>query len=171
LITDSGISPRLFPGQSFGLVITDSDEHTEDGHLTELAEARTGNVRKRLRKFELLRQEIGSPYVYGPPDAETVLIGWGSTYGPLKEATETLNAQGSEVKMLHLSEIWPFPAESVAAELGKAKLLSTVESNSTGQMAHLIRAETGIRVESRILRFDGRPISPQYVIREFQKFG
>jgi len=171
LITDTGISPRLLPGQDWGLAVTDSDEHTEDGHITELAEARIKNVMKRLRKLELLKGEIASPYVFGPEDAETLLIGWGSTCGALKEATKILNNQGSKVKMLHLSEVWPFPTEAVSKELGRVRSLVSVESNATGQMAHLIRAETGVEVTSKILRFDGRPISPPYIIRGFSKAG
>jgi len=169
MITDSGVSPRLLPGWGWGLAVTDSDEHTEDGHITELAEARIKNVQKRLRKFELLRQEISPPYSYGPADAETVMVGWGSTYGALKEAAEILNSQGIKVRGLHLSEIWPFPAQAVSSELEKSESLISVESNATGQMAHLIRAETGIEIKSKILRYDGRPISPQYILREFAK--
>jgi 2-oxoglutarate ferredoxin oxidoreductase subunit alpha len=71
--------------------------------------------------------------------------------------------------MLHLSEIWPFPAQAVSSELEKPESLISVENNATGQMAHLIRAETGIEIKSKILRYDGRPISPQYILREFAK--
>jgi 2-oxoglutarate ferredoxin oxidoreductase subunit alpha len=169
LITESGISPRLFPGQRLGLVVTDSDEHTEDGHITELADVKINNVNKRFRKLELLRKEIGTPIVYGSKDADTLLIGWGSTYGALKEATKILNDQGSNVKMLHLSEIWPFPVEAVRNELKISDNSISIESNSMGQMAHLIRAETGIEVNKKILRFDGRPLTPQYILREFRK--
>jgi len=168
LITESGISPRLFPGQKLGLVVTDSDEHTEDGHITELADVKINNVNKRFRKLELLKKDIGTPFVYGSKDADTLLIGWGSTYGALKEATKILNDQGSNVKMLHLSEIWPFPVEAVSNELKISENSISVENNSTGQMAHLIRAETGVEVNKKILRFDGRPITPQYIVREFR---
>jgi len=169
LITESGISPRLFPGQKLGLVVTDSDEHTEDGHITELADVKIRNVNKRFRKLEILRKEIGTPFVYGLKDADTLLISWGSTFGALKEATRILNDQGSNVKMLHLSEIWPFPVEAVSNELKISDNSISVESNSTGQMAHLIRAETGVEVDKKILRFDGRPITPQYIVREFER--
>jgi 2-oxoglutarate ferredoxin oxidoreductase subunit alpha len=169
LITESGISPRLFPGQKLGLVVTDSDEHTEDGHITELADVKIRNVNKRFRKLEILRKEIGTPFVYGSKDADTLLISWGSTFGALKEATRILNDQGSNVKMLHLSEIWPFPVEAVSNELKISDNSISVESNSTGQMAHLIRAETGVEVDKKILRFDGRPITPQYIVREFER--
>jgi 2-oxoglutarate ferredoxin oxidoreductase subunit alpha len=168
MITDSGISPRMMPGQSWGLVVTDSDEHTEDGHLTELAEARIANVNKRLRKFELLKGEIQPPYVYGPTDANIVLMGWGSTYGALKEAAEILNGQGLKVGMLHFSELWPFPGENVAEQLKRYETTICVENNATGQMAHLIRSETGIEMSSKILRFDGRPLTPQYIVRKFE---
>jgi 2-oxoglutarate ferredoxin oxidoreductase subunit alpha len=169
MITNSGISPRLFPGQRLGLVVTDSDEHTEDGHITEHAEARIENVNKRQKKFQLLEKEIRPPYVYDPSDADTIMIGWGSTYGALREAVERLNTEGSKMKMLHISEIWPFPAEAVSDELKRSRHSISVEGNSTGQMAHLIRAETGIKVDSKILRFDGRPISPQYILEKFKE--
>lgn len=169
MITESGISPRMMPGQSWGLVVTDSDEHTEDGHITELAEARIANVNKRLKKFELLKGEIQPPYVYGPTDANIILIGWGSTYGALKEATEILNGQGLKVGMLHFSELWPFPGENVAEQLRQYETTICVENNATGQMAHLIRSETGIEMSSKILRFDGRPITPQYIVRKFER--
>ena len=167
LITESGISPRLFPGQKLGLVVTDSDEHTEDGHITELADVKIKNVNKRFSKLEILRKEIGTPFAYGPKDADTLLIGWGSTFGALKEATKILNDQRVDVKMLHLSEIWPFPLKAMNNELKKFDNKISVESNSTGQMAHLIRAETGVEINKKILRFDGRPITPQYIVREF----
>jgi len=168
-ITESGISPRLLPGVSGGLVVTDSDEHTDDGRITELAEVRMANVRKRIKKFDLLKKEIQPPYTYGPLDAEALLIGWGSTYGPIKEATEIFNARGSKVRMLHLSEIWPFPAEAVTEQLKQVKLSISIENNATGQMAHLIRAETGIEVDAKILRFDGRPMTSDFILREFDK--
>ncbi len=165
LITESGISPRLFPGQSIGLVVTDSDEHTEGGHITEDADIRNKNVEKRLKKFELLKNEITPPFLYGHDDADMALIGWGSTFGAIKEATDSLNSRGSKARMIHFSEIWPFPYDSFCNEIQNLKFSITVESNSTGQMAHLIRAETGFKVDGKILRFDGRPISPEYIAR------
>ncbi len=78
-LTQSGVSPRAFPGLSKALVVTDSDEHDEEGHLTEDAEVRTKQVQKRLRKLFGLKQEISPPLWYGHKKAETTLIGWGST--------------------------------------------------------------------------------------------
>jgi 2-oxoglutarate ferredoxin oxidoreductase subunit alpha len=56
-VTKSGISPRAFPGLGEALVVTDCDEHDEEGHLTEDAGERTAQVQKRLRKLLSLKQE------------------------------------------------------------------------------------------------------------------
>jgi 2-oxoglutarate ferredoxin oxidoreductase subunit alpha len=169
LITDTGISPRLFPGEELGLVVTDSDEHTEEGHITEDAEMRNRNIKKRLKKFEMLKKEIAAPYEFGPNSAEILLIGWGSSLGALKETINSLNVEDQKIKMLHLSEIWPFPVSSFLEMIKNVEFTICVESNSTGQFAHLIRAETGFKVDSLILRYDGRPLSPAYIINEMER--
>ena len=171
LITDSGISPRLFPGEDLGLVVTDSDEHNEEGHIIEDAETRNNNVNKRLRKFEKLKNEISPPFEFGPNNADILLIGWGSSFGALKEAVNLLNSEGQKTRMLHFSEIWPFPRSNFLKVVKDAKLTINVENNSTGQLAHVIRAETGFEVNSKILRYDGRPLSPAYIIHEMERLG
>ncbi len=110
-VTDSGISPRALPMQSRALVVSDSDEHDETGHLTESAEFRTQQVAKRLRKYTGLKSEISPPRFHQMPDAEITLIGWGSTYGAIMEASEMLKKEGLANNVLHFTEIWPFPAE------------------------------------------------------------
>ena len=61
LVTASGISPRALPGQGKALVVTDSDEHDEAGHMIEDAATRSQQVQKRLRKLDGLKQEITQP--------------------------------------------------------------------------------------------------------------
>ena len=112
-ITESGISPRALPMQSRTLVVSDSDEHDETGHLTESAEIRTQQVSKRLRKYVELKKEIGQPRFHQMPGAELTLIGWGSTYGAIMEASEMLKKKGVANNVLHISELWPFPVEAV----------------------------------------------------------
>ena len=168
-ITPSGISPRALPLEGGALVITDSDEHDEEGHLIEDAETRTKMMLKRLRKLDGLKGEIGRPRIYGPEKAQNTLIGWGSTYEALKEAVEMLQGQGLDVNLLHLNELWPFPAEAVSALLDNARRSFVVESNATGQLARLIREETGTKVTGSILKFDGRPFTPALIISELKK--
>lgn len=167
-ITESGISPRAFPSQAGKTVIADSDEHTEDGHLTEDLDIRIKIHDKRLRKMKLLSQDISPPKIYGPADAEIMFIGWGSALGPIKEAVEILNAQGSRVNLMHLSEIWPLPKDAIANFMGRARITIDVENNATGQLAHIIKAETGKSVTHKILKYDGRPFTPAHIIREFK---
>jgi len=169
--TQSGISPRALPSQEGRIVVTDSDEHDEEGHLTEDLEIANKMAQKRLKKREGLASEIEPPKVYPHENTEIVLIGWGSTCGALREALDVLIKQGMDVSLMHFQEIWPFPAQFVSSILSKAKKSFCVENNASGQLAHIIRAETGKQVTAKILKFDGRPFSPQYIIRELEKGG
>lgn len=168
-ITESGISPRALPLEGDALVVTDSDEHDEEGHMIEDADTRSAMMLKRLRKLEGLRQEIAYPRTYGPAEAEVTLIGWGSTYGALTEAVDMAIGDGLKVKLVHLNEVWPFPAEAVVRALQGCRKSLVVENNATGQLAHLLRAETGHQVDGRILKFDGRPFSPAYILEHLRK--
>jgi 2-oxoglutarate ferredoxin oxidoreductase subunit alpha len=168
-VTKSGISPRAFPGLGKALVVTDCDEHDEEGHLTESAGERTAQVQKRLRKLTSLEKEIRTPQEYGPQEAETTLIGWGSTYGAIHEAVDILRREDTKVNMLHLNELWPFPTKAVVDAISKAHNSYVIENNATGQLAQLIKAETGYDVSKRILKFDGRPFTPAYITEAVRK--
>lgn len=168
-ITSSGVSPRAFPGQKGALVVTDADEHDEEGHLIEDAETRSAMMMKRLRKNEGLKKEMAGPKIYGPEQVDITVVGWGSTYGVLKETVDLAAGERLRVNMVHLSELWPFPAEAVDQALRGAKKTVVVENNATGQFARLLRAETGRLVDARILKFDGRPFSPSYVMEKLRK--
>ncbi len=169
LVTESGISPRAFPGQANALVVTDADEHDEYGHLTETIEDRNAQVEKRLRKMSGLRREISSPRRYGPESAEGTLVGWGSSYGAIREAVDILNRDGAKVNLLHFTELWPFPAEAVESALRESRYTIVVECNATHQLAQLMRAETGIQADGYISRYDGRPLTPAFVVDAFKK--
>lgn len=170
-ITKSGISPRAFPGQEGVLVVTDSDEHDEEGHLIEDAETRNQMTQKRMRKLFSLKKEITPPELYGPQKADTLLIGWGSTYSAIREAIDVLRKEGMSINSLHLNELWPFPAEAVADALHSARHSRVIENNATGQLAHLIQAETGRKASGRILKYDGRPFTATYIAQEVRKEG
>ena len=168
-VTETGVSPRVLPGQGKALVVTDSDEHNEAGHLIEDAETRNRQNLKRLRKQNGLKAEISSPKFHKVPNAQFTLIGWGSTYGAIKGAADLLQKDGIVVNQLHLSEIWPFPEEEVSSALNNGSKSIVIESNATAQMAQLIRRETGHKVSSNILKFDGRPFSPQEIVDRLKK--
>jgi 2-oxoglutarate/2-oxoacid ferredoxin oxidoreductase subunit alpha len=162
--TDSGVSPRRLPG--FGpVVMADSDEHTPDGHLTEDLQVRIKMHDKRLRKLKGLVEELGGITTAGPADAPLTLACWGSSLGPVAEAVGRLNAEKTPARMVHFSELWPFPAARVTQALGRPKKLVMVEMNATGQCNRLLRQETGINADHLVLKYDGTPFTPEYILR------
>jgi 2-oxoglutarate ferredoxin oxidoreductase subunit alpha len=167
--TESGVSPRALPGHPKAVYQATSDEHTPDGHITEEPEPRRRQVEKRLRKLDVALEEMEGPVRYGPPEAELTLIGWGSTYGALREAVDRLNAQGRTANMLHIRDVWPFPTEKVKAALAGARRTVMVESNATGQMAFLLQAHAGVSIDHYVRKYDGRPFSPEYVLARIEE--
>ncbi len=164
-ITADGVSPRRLPGLGPELVVADSDEHTPDGHLTEDLRVRVQMHDKRLRKLQKLGRELNGISASGPATAPLVLICWGSSLGPVTEAVARLNEAGAPARTVHLSELWPFPAPAVAKALKGAKRLVMVEMNATAQAGRLLRQETGIAADHLVLRYDGAPFTPEYILR------
>ena len=169
-ITDDGISPRAVPGHPKAVYSATSDEHREDGHIdSETAENRTRMHAKRLRKLRAALADIRLPLLYGPEGAEVTLIGWGSTYGAIREAVDRANAAGARVNMLHFVDVWPFPSEAVRPLLERAGRTLTVENNAMGQMGLLIRMMTGRAVDGAILKWDGRGFTPEEILAGLEK--
>lgn len=161
--TPSGISPRALPGTPGAVVEVDSDEHDAHGHIIEDGPTRRAMVEKRLRKLQGMREEVLPPVVYGDESPEILLLGWGSTRGSLAEAVSLLRLHGVRAASLHCPQVWPFPAESVVQAVQAAPVSLVVENNATGQFAQLLRRETGLQPAGGILRYDGRPFSPQEI--------
>lgn len=158
--TESGVSPMAVPGEPGIAVVCDSDEHTEDGHLTEDHATRIRMVEKRLRKGESLAARMVPPLLSGPPRGDALLIGFGSTKEAVAEARGILAREGRDVAALHLRQVWPFPAKEIGEVLPRYRVCLTVENNATGQLARLIRRETGLEVAGTIHRYDGLPFTP-----------
>ncbi|TKJ28820.1 MAG: pyruvate ferredoxin oxidoreductase [Chloroflexi bacterium B3_Chlor] len=167
--TESGVSPRALPGHPKAVYQATGNEHTPDGHLTEEPEARRMQVEKRLRKLDTALHEMDGPVQYGPPEADLTLVGWGSTYGPLRETVDRLNAEGTTANMLHIRDVWPFPTEKVKAALSDAGRTVMVEGNATGQMAFLLESHAGVKIDHHIRKYDGRPFSPEYILAELKE--
>jgi len=165
-LTPSGLSPRAWPGQGTALVISTGDEHDESGHISEEAESRTRMVDKRWRKMENLSAGPGLEADI-QEGAATVLLGWGSTYGAIREAAERLRAEGERISWVQLHRLWPFPSEALTGLLHGHENVVVVENNSMGQMARLMRMETGIQATEQIHKYDGRPFSPQDIVQQF----
>jgi len=169
-ITESGISPRAVPGHPRAVYVAAGNEHDERGAITEEAEMRTAQVEKRQRKLIGMTEEMSGPQRYGPQETEVTFVSWGSTYGPLREAVDRLNAgKAGRANLLHFVDLWPFPVETTTAALKSTRRLIGVEGNATAQLATLIRANTGQAMDDTILRYDGRAFTPEYILARVEE--
>ena len=166
--SDSGISPRILPGHTKAVLYADSDEHTPAGHITESAAVRNQMMRKRMQKLEGLRREIGSPEIYPDADAELVLLGWGSSHGVIKEAVDRLNRDGIAAQMIHYSELFPFNHRHVTTEQCRKAKIIVIENNYTGQFADFFSMATGLSIDQRILKYDGRPFTSREIVEQIK---
>lgn len=159
-LTPSGVSPRALPCTGDARVVVSSDEHREDGHITEDMDNRTAMVNKRKSKLPDMIREMSAPKALFP-EAKTLLVGWGSTSGSIKESVEGLRSEGMDVGCLLFTDLWPFPTDVVEAHLkDPAKTIISVEQNSGAQFGHLLKEQTGISTTHAILKYDGRPFYP-----------
>lgn len=167
-LTEDGVSPRSWPGLGSALVGATGDEHDESGHITEEEHLRNAMMDKRMRKLDLV---AGDPGVLSDRQegADTVLVGWGSTYGTLRDAVDQLRQEGRKISLAHIVRVWPFPGDQVRQALEGHRRIVVAENNSLGQMARLIRMETGIAATDRLLKYDGRQFSLDQVLAFFKQ--
>jgi 2-oxoglutarate ferredoxin oxidoreductase subunit alpha len=176
-ITETGVSPRAIPGTAGTVFVAASDEHEEDGvvvsdvlsGIPKYVKVRERQMEKRMRKMDYARKELAAPKTYGVQDAELTLVCWGSTFGVAMEAADMLTAQGIPTNVYGIRNVFPFKGDSVGPSLKSAKKLLDVECNFTGQMARLIRAETGFEIVDKFLKYDGEPIYAFEIVNKAKK--
>ena len=158
-LTASGISPLRIPGKTEALVRVDSDEHDEFGQITESASLRNQMVEKRMHKLDLLKDELIEPEFYGYEHCQSLLLGFGSTSGAIKEAVDILNEDVKNYGALLFGDIYPLPMNQLKYYAAQVVEIINVEQNATGQLAALIRQEALICCNNSILKYDGRQLS------------
>ncbi|MEI7708306.1 MAG: 2-oxoacid:acceptor oxidoreductase subunit alpha [Chlorobium sp.] len=159
--TDDGLSPRGVPGYGDGLVRVDSDEHDENGLITESFDIRRRMVEKRLNRIRSLMETACMPTFIGSVDqAETLVISWGSNRWVLEEALDVLGNRA--FGGIHFSQV--FPLNPVINSLFENKRLFVMENNATGQFADLLSFETGRRISRKILKATGEPFTVEEVV-------
>lgn len=161
-----GISARSVPGTKNGFYIANSYEHDEQGFVTEDPEKRIAMATKRLKKAIAIRADITPPQMYGDQEAEITFVSWGSTRGAILEAIKLMNKKGKTAKLVHFPWLYPFPVEEAMKLLSAQTRIIDVEQNATGQLAALIRQETGILIKETLLKFDGRPFYPEEIVEK-----
>jgi 2-oxoglutarate ferredoxin oxidoreductase subunit alpha len=169
VITPTGVSPRALPCAGKALVVISSDEHREDGHISEAIDDRISMVDKRNAKVPYMIKEMNPPKEYHG-ESETLLVGWGSTEGAIKEAVDRLRAEGIDVGCLNFVDLWPFPHDNAKTALNKGKRFFMVEQNSTAQLGLLIKERIGFSFSEAILKYDGRPYYPNEIVESFKQY-
>ncbi len=165
-LAKNGISPWGLPGYGDGFVCIDSDEHDEDGRITEDMNTRKKMVEKRLKKYSEIKKEIIPPDLNGEKDNKILVIGWGSTYYIIKEALG--NIDNKEIAHLHFKQVYPLHEDTIKF-LKKAEKTIIIENNATSQFSKLIRQQTGYEIKNKILQYNGLPFSVETITKEIQK--
>jgi len=170
--TDSGVSPRAFPGQPGLQFISGSDEHDATGHLISDVRSgipiwvteRTRMMGKRMHKLVGVAGASRPPVLEGPANAALTFVAWGSTVGAIRDAMPMLAAQGQSTNLLSFPTVFPLHAEATRTAIAHAKKTLLVEANYTGQLGRLIRAETGVLLPNTFLKYDGEPFYPHELV-------
>ncbi len=119
-------------------------EHDEMGHPTGSPKMHMAMTAKRRAKLQKLAEELPLPEIYGDAEGDTLLVGWGSTYGPIHDAAKRARAAGEKIAAIHLRHVHPLPngLEKIFANF---KRIVVVEMNDQGiygfgQLATILRA-------------------------------
>jgi 2-oxoglutarate ferredoxin oxidoreductase subunit alpha len=80
-----------------------------------------------------------------------------------------MNRDGLKCRMVHFSEIYPFPSKDFSREISNETKVFAVECNYTGHFADMFQFETDISIHHKILKYDGRPITPKEIVTEVKE--
>ncbi len=162
LPSNDGVSPRTVPGVKDGVFLANSDEHEEHGYTSEDADVRIEQVDKRMMKLNHVLKELPEPQIYGNEFSSILLVGWGSTKGPILEALKMVQEElDTSVAFMHVMYIWPFHTQAIKSALTRYRRIILVENNSTAQFGGLIAEMTGDVLAEKWLKYDGRPFWPE----------
>lgn len=157
-VTDKdGISPRWLPGSKAATYNAQGDEHNAEGDVDESGPNAKAQMEKRMRKVEALKKSLPEPVLIGAEKPDLLLVGWGSTKPTVEDVlkAETLNKK--KIGYLHYEYLYPLKTEKLEKLMKTAKKTVLVEGNFQGQLGMLISQECGVRIEDKILKYDGRP--------------
>ncbi len=147
LAVADGVTQHIVPGTRVlnGIYpIATGLEHDEYGHPTGSPRLHMQQSAKRRKKLQTLAATLPVPQIYGPSEGNVLLVGWGSTQGPIKEAVDRARAAGDSVSSIHLKNISPLPPGLENIFSGFNHVL-VVEMNDEGvygfgQLAGVLRA-------------------------------
>ena len=171
-VTDDGISPMLIPGTPGAFYQANSYEHLEDSHTTEDMKEVIRQVDKRTRKEQTyLNNDFALPKIFGDMDkAETVLVSWGGNKGVILDAMKELSASSSQpVAYIHFTHIYPLDEAKIKPLFEAKKRYILIDNNASGQFGRVLREQTGITIEEKLLKYDGQPIFREEIVARVKR--
>ncbi len=161
--TADHVSPMGIPGEPNGMYVATGIEHNEYGHPAYTPETHLNMSHKRWDKLDPLRTEARHAAHGATQPTDVAFIGFGSTFGPVREAIDRLTELGISVGSFYPRVLAPFPAQAVIDFVADARRVIVPELNFTGQLARLIKAETGIELES-VAQCTGLPFTAEAIM-------
>ncbi|MCI4333304.1 MAG: 2-oxoacid:acceptor oxidoreductase subunit alpha [Thermoplasmata archaeon] len=138
--TPNGVSPYVPPGTPGVFSQVTGNEHNEMGHVSVNPVNRVKMMEKRMGKLIHIVPELPVPHLFGDERAKIGIIGYGSTFGPIREAQGALDRAGVKTRFYNARTLFPVPKESLDPFLSAMDVVYVVEHNYTGQFADLIRS-------------------------------
>ena len=163
-LTDDGISPRAPLGVAKQMI--SSLVHDEYGMVTEDPVQRNQMVDKMLRKIKTIEEGIPESEryaLYGDPDAEVLIVSWGTNKGPILDALERLAQDGIKAKFFQIRVFQPFPVKALTEAMESSKVVIGVESNILEQMRMVVRMTTLRDIPHMIVKYTGRTMYEQEI--------
>ena len=124
----SGLARRFIPGQRGGMHTLTGLAHDRDSHVAYDPEINEESIHFRSLKLAALQRTLKTPPVFGDPEGDLLVIGWGSTKGAIEEAVEALRAEGRKVSSMHLRFLQPL-AGGIKDVMQRFKRVMTIEGN------------------------------------------
>jgi 2-oxoglutarate ferredoxin oxidoreductase subunit alpha len=137
-----------------GAYVANGSEHDEIGDTTHLPRHHVRLMERRFKKLDLL---TGAHYEIENADADVIIMPWGSSKGPAREAYDRLRADGADIGWVYSVALNPLP-EEVISVLKSGKRVIVPELNYLGQWSALLRQD-GVNAES-ITQYTGLPFRP-----------
>ena len=128
----TGIARRFVPGQPNGMHTLTGLAHDRDSHVAYDAEINQEAIRHRSLKLAALQKSLKPPPVFGDPEGDLLVVGWGSTRGAIEEAIERLRGEGHKVASMHLRFLNPLPP-GLKEAMQRYKQVITIEGNWSDQ--------------------------------------
>jgi 2-oxoglutarate ferredoxin oxidoreductase subunit alpha len=174
---DLGLSRRFIPGQPGGMHTLTGLSHDEGSKVAYDPESHERGCAMRSRKIAVFQQTLKTPEIYGDPEGDLLVVGWGSTKGAIEEAVDRLRADGQRVSSVHLrflsplepglKEIFSKFRKVITVEINYSDRLGephvTPENRRYGQLAMLLRAQTLVDVDCWT-RVPGQPLRPRGIV-------